>query len=294
MSRRLLAYLILATLLVPAIAVGPRERETEALQPGCTFTLGFNTLRGLIVAQYGDLVGQCLENEWHNAENGDGLQRTTGGLMAWRKADNWTAYTNGAQTWLNGPCGLQMRPNPEIGGLVFAWEGRVGSPCTGDAMVPAPPPQPAAPAPPAPGPAAPTATPAPGATAVPEGPQLQLQLSDDDPRAGDSLTITIIARDDRGVDWIRWEGDERDDDNDNDNGGGSADDPELSEEREHDCDDVTDCAFVWEVTPSVEGDYRIVAQARSSDGRRSEISANLDVREGRATATPTRTSTPTP
>ncbi len=26
--------------------------------------------------------------------------------MAWRKADNWTAFTNGYKTWLNGPNGL--------------------------------------------------------------------------------------------------------------------------------------------------------------------------------------------
>jgi hypothetical protein len=229
------------------------------------------------VAQSGDIVGQCLENEWHNAFNGDGLQRTTGGLMAWRKADNWTAYTNGAQTWLNGPCGLQTRPNPEIGGYVFAWEGRVGSPCTGDATVAAPPPQPAppAPAPPTPVPPGPTATPVPGATATPvpaQGPQLTIQLSDDDIQAGDSVTITIIARDERGIDWIRWEGESAGDN------GGDADDPELTDEHEHDCDDVTDCAFVWEVTATVEGDYRIVAEARSSDGRRTEATADLEVR----------------
>ena len=277
MPRRLVAYLILAALLVPTFALGrPWERDTEA-QPACEFTLGFATLRGLIVAQSGDIVGQCLENEWHNAFNGDGLQRTTGGLMAWRKADNWTAFTNGAQTWLNGPCGLQSRPNPEIGGYVFAWEGRVGSPCTGDATVAAPPPQPAppAPAPPTPVPPGPTATPVPGATATPvpaQGPQLTIQLSDDDIQAGDSVTITIIARDDRGIDWIRWEGESAGDN------GGDADDPELTDEHEHDCDDVTDCAFVWEVTATVEGDYRIVAEARSSDGRRNEATAELEVR----------------
>jgi hypothetical protein len=293
MSRRLVAYLILATLLVPAVAVGPRERETEALQPACDFTLGFAALRSMIIPQYGDIVGQCLENEWHNAFNGDGLQRTTGGLMAWRKADNWTAFTNGSQTWLNGPCGLQVRLNPEIGGTVFAWEGRVGSPCTGDAMVPAPPPQaapppPAEPAPPEPGP---TATPVPAPAE--EGPSLRLEFSDGDPRAGDEIEIRILANHPNGVDWIRWEGESRDSDNDGDNGGGGEDDPALSDEQEFDCEDRTPCFSVWRVTPSVEGDYTIFARARSSDGKRSEISADLEVRSARATATPTQTSTPT-
>jgi len=38
--------------------------------------------------------------------------------MAWRKADNWTAFTNGAMTWINGPVGVQSRPND----LRFDWE----------------------------------------------------------------------------------------------------------------------------------------------------------------------------
>jgi plastocyanin len=37
----------------------------------------------------------------------------------WRKADNWTAFTDGHQTWLNGPFGLQRRLNTTR----FAWEG---------------------------------------------------------------------------------------------------------------------------------------------------------------------------
>jgi beta propeller repeat protein len=55
----------------------------------CEFLLGFRMLRDKAPAA----VGECLENEWHNAENGDGLQRTTKGLLVWRKADNWTAFT---------------------------------------------------------------------------------------------------------------------------------------------------------------------------------------------------------
>src|SRR2546421_10111657 len=78
----------------------------------CQFVLGFKTLHDLMP----QIVGDCLENEHHNAVNGDGLQQTTGvnnaiGLLVWRKADNWTAYTDGFHTWVNGPLGLQERLN---------------------------------------------------------------------------------------------------------------------------------------------------------------------------------------
>ena len=76
--------------------------------------LGFKALRDLIGH---DIVGECLENEHHGA-NGDALQHTTGGLLVWRKADNWTAFTDGYRTWINGPNGLVQRLNTER----FEWE----------------------------------------------------------------------------------------------------------------------------------------------------------------------------
>ena len=85
----------------------------------CEFVLGFATLKALIDEAEGpEKVGQCLENEHFNPENGDSLQRTSGGLLVWRKADNWTAFTDGYRTWINGPYGLQMRLNTEH----FDWE----------------------------------------------------------------------------------------------------------------------------------------------------------------------------
>ena len=77
------------------------------------FTLGFKTLADMIPT----VAGQPLENE-HYGANGDSLQQTTTGLMVWRKADNWTAFTDGSTTWLNGPLGLQTRPNNQR----FDWE----------------------------------------------------------------------------------------------------------------------------------------------------------------------------
>jgi len=59
------------------------------------------------------VVGACVDNEVHNPQNGDGLQQTAGGLLVWRKFDNWTAFTDGSQSWINGPLGLQQRGNSE-------------------------------------------------------------------------------------------------------------------------------------------------------------------------------------
>ena len=38
--------------------------------------------------------------------------------MVWRKADNWTAFTNGYWTWINGPNGLAKRLNTQR----YSWE----------------------------------------------------------------------------------------------------------------------------------------------------------------------------
>src|SRR5919201_3953648 len=82
--------------------------------PAYTISLGYAALHDLIPA----VVGDCLEDEHHNPANGDALQRTTGGLLVWRKADIFTAFTDGHRTWVNGPLGLQQRLNSER----FAWE----------------------------------------------------------------------------------------------------------------------------------------------------------------------------
>lgn len=116
--RPVLAFLMLVAsllgpLLVPAKAVNAQT---------CQFILGFQTLHNLIP----NIVGDCLENEHFNPQNGDALQLTTGtntdgsvgGELVWRKADNFTAFTDGFNTWVNGPFGLQMRLNSER----FFWE----------------------------------------------------------------------------------------------------------------------------------------------------------------------------
>ena len=103
--RRIAVLLGFALLLLLPTSVAAAE---------CQFVLGFATLRDLIGHE---IVGECLENE-HHGENGDALQQTTGGLLVWRKADNWTAFTDGYRTWINGPNGLVQRLNTER----FEWE----------------------------------------------------------------------------------------------------------------------------------------------------------------------------
>ena len=88
-----------------------------ALAQDCTFQLGFSTLHDLIP----DVVGDCLDNEQHNPATGITQQSTTNGQLTWRKADNWTGFTDGQRTWINGPEGLQQRPNGEQ----FPWEAAV-------------------------------------------------------------------------------------------------------------------------------------------------------------------------
>lgn len=106
---------IVATLIVIGLLVAAANAVDVHGQDACSFVGGFARLRELVGA---DKIGNCLEDEHFNVENGNAEQRTTGGLLVWRKADNFTAFTDGGTTWVNGPEGLQKRPNNER----FAWE----------------------------------------------------------------------------------------------------------------------------------------------------------------------------
>ncbi|MFI5266665.1 MAG: CAP domain-containing protein, partial [Chloroflexota bacterium] len=83
----------------------------------CVMGQGFKSLHDMAPAA----VGECLDSQAF-ATNGDAQQHTTKGLLAWRKADNWTAFTNGYMTWINGPYGLQTRLNSAR----FPWEEQTG------------------------------------------------------------------------------------------------------------------------------------------------------------------------
>lgn len=134
MSRRVAAFAAVVVMIALAGAT-----PASAQPPACRFVLGFATLRELVGAEK---VGQCLEDERFNDDNGNAEQRTTGGLLVWRKADNVTAFTDGATTWINGPNGLQSRPNSER----FSWERDPAPPAAARPGEPiASPPAPAAP-----------------------------------------------------------------------------------------------------------------------------------------------------
>ena len=64
-------------------------RAPVAYAATCHFTLGFKTLHDLIPAT----VGNCVDNEYHFPCCGDAVQRTTNGMLVWRKADTSTAFT---------------------------------------------------------------------------------------------------------------------------------------------------------------------------------------------------------
>ena len=90
------------------------------LAQDCVFQLGFKTLHDLIP----DVVGDCLDGERHDSATGMTLQNTTNGQLIWGKADNWTGFTDGERTWINGPEGLQQRLNSER----FDWEAPAAAP----------------------------------------------------------------------------------------------------------------------------------------------------------------------
>lgn len=98
---------MLAGVLAPARDVAAQQAST------CQYLLGFKTLHDLDPSDIGD----CLDNQSFG-DNGDALQHTVKGLLVWRKVDNWTAFTNGHTTWINGPDGLENRLNTDR----FPWE----------------------------------------------------------------------------------------------------------------------------------------------------------------------------
>jgi hypothetical protein len=135
----------LAVLLAVVLLAGLLPSSAGAA--GCEFKLGFKA----IADQIPTAVGGCLEDEHPDGANT--VQKTTGGLLVWRKADNFTAFTDGHRSWVSGPYGVRVRLNTER----FCWEANEPgwAPCG----------QPAAPSPPPPTPTRrPAAAPAPSLT----------------------------------------------------------------------------------------------------------------------------------
>jgi branched-chain amino acid transport system substrate-binding protein len=116
-GRRAMAVRMLALplLLLASLLTLGAGRATAA---DCEFVLGFAALR----ASAPQTVGSCLENELHHPADGITRQRTTGGILLWRKAVNHTSFTDGHRTWVAGPHGLQQRAVAER----FDWEPDAG------------------------------------------------------------------------------------------------------------------------------------------------------------------------
>ena len=110
---RVACMFALAGLIAVVFSSGFTDRAA-ATHHDCGFVLGFAGLQALIP----DAVGDCLENEQHNPGDGITRQATTGGVLTWHKASNWTGFTDGYHTWVNGPLGLQQRLAIER----FDWE----------------------------------------------------------------------------------------------------------------------------------------------------------------------------
>jgi hypothetical protein len=108
-SRVFLLVFAIATTPPGTLAAAPLDQ-----QGACSFVAGFQLLHDLIP----NVVGACIEDEHFNVENGNAEQHTTGGLLVWRQQDNWTAFTDGTTTWINGPAGVVSRAN----GDRFPWE----------------------------------------------------------------------------------------------------------------------------------------------------------------------------
>jgi len=104
---------VVAAALVSAGLISAIPAAAQASAPPCEFVLGFKALHDALPG----VVGSCLDDEAYNSI-GDSVQHTSGGLLAWRRADNWTAFTDGFHTWVSGPNGIQERLNTER----FPWE----------------------------------------------------------------------------------------------------------------------------------------------------------------------------
>jgi hypothetical protein len=166
-------------------------------------------------------------------------------------------YDPSVPNWVKRPAEL---PNTN---LTNAFE-----PGSGDVMTPPPAPVPA--------------TAVPGATAATTGPTVSIQVDDDTIDSGDQITITVIARDPRGLEWIAWEGDD-------------TNDGELDREHRFDCNGQTECASVWTVTATKTGTHTLRARAQTTDDVESELaSVNVRVREVSATPVPTAAPTSAP
>ncbi len=65
-----------------------------------------------------ELIGNCVASEALNGETGDIEQPVDGGVLVLRSADNTPVFTDGWESWVAGPNGIEKRLNSER----LAWE----------------------------------------------------------------------------------------------------------------------------------------------------------------------------
>jgi hypothetical protein len=81
---------------------------------GCQGDPGFQLLQALLP----DVVGDCTGFAYANPLTGDTIQPTTRGTLVRPRGDGWPTFTDGQQTWIDGPAGLAVRPSTAR----FPWE----------------------------------------------------------------------------------------------------------------------------------------------------------------------------
>ena len=102
-------------------------------------------------------------------------------------------------------------------------------------------------------------------------PKLTYQLASAELAQGGTLTLTISATDDVGLEWIGWEVEVPDQDV-------ATEDPELAREHRFECNGQTTCANTWSVPTTGTGRYSLVVRARDTTGQRDDATTDLVIR----------------
>ena len=108
--RRLLPVLALVALLVTVFTVAASAAPHCSPGQEPVFLFGFAHLKSLL----GDRMGEPIECEHTNPDNGDTLQNTTTGLAFYRKFTNTPTFTNGWEHWAWTDDGLVYWTGSEI------------------------------------------------------------------------------------------------------------------------------------------------------------------------------------
>jgi hypothetical protein len=99
--------------LVGGAGFAPVAMAQELPVPGCEFIGGFKEIHD----QIPDIIGDCINNEYHNSTNNDGFQDTISGgrrgHLFWNSGENTTSFTDGTNTWFLDQEGNISISNPE-------------------------------------------------------------------------------------------------------------------------------------------------------------------------------------